>query len=573
MTPKRTNTGFIVLITAIWAAMIVYILQPINSNHAPLSDDLSMIAFSNEWSWEWLNKGLTDYFVVYPEYFSPQSNFIRPVSNIVYWLFQVVFFPSDTPFFANRIQLLVLTYGMLITFCIVNFVLFLKVQNSFFIATLGMISCIFIPTFWTTPSPTYTSFVFDGLAITLCILTLIVIQNKQFFLMTIGLFLALLTKEIAIPVILGFTLAFLIVRNRKAFGGCLIAIIMFLIIRINGFGAHAEGIYVFDTKTQTFNDYLLEKLRNVLSLPFGPVLFEDIFAPGDVKIGYQSASLLIINLGIYTVILTIITRIFFNSLKYTQKIRELRSKTWDDKNVVLLIAALSALISFIFDIIVGSNYRYAFNFLPFLFIALAGANMRSLAKIGLFVIILFGSLIASSPSIVRLHDHFNFENFRYQSVRSLFDKLRTHGDSKSIVILNDFVLGYANPKAVEIITPMSGRLIRGTSLYLNSCKLEEIGDIITHIEHQRDTAYISVRLPKCGRFAFESAPKLPEFASGNIIRRNNQIRYEFEFNSQVSYANIQGWSGRDLKIMVKDADIVYFDFIQNKWMFLSVVQN
>lgn len=534
----------------------------------PLSDDLSMIAFSKAFSTDWFKKGLSDYFIVYPEFYGPQSNFIRPVSNFMYWIFSNLI-PADDPFLPNKIQLIVLTYGTLIGIAFCVYSLSSKISGSWTIAILGFLSCILIPTFWTTPSPTYTSFAFDGLSILFCLGALIAFDRKRILMMTICMTLALLTKEIAAPVMIGFLLVFALRRHSGAILACSTAFAVFVIFRLIGFGLHADGVYVFNGADNSIYEFVMEKLRNISSLPFGPVVLDDIFAKENIALMNRSGILLLINLSLYgALFFAVLThlQIKFRPISSTRQSEHSKSSNHD---IVTQLALSASGIAFLFDSYVGANYRYAFNLLPFLFVATAGLQIGLLRKKIVFVIFLTGSVFASTPFIVRLYTNFDFEIFRYQKVRSLFDVLRAQDNPHSIAILNDFVLGYANPDSLNILIPTERKIFRGTSIYLDSCSLQSMNEIKTNISRVPNEFQVNVTLPSCARFIFESAPNLSKFVSGNRISRNDKIFYEFEYNAESRYADIHGWSGRDLTIVLRDTDIVYFDFEKSEWIYLD----
>lgn len=537
-------------------------------NHAPLSDDLSMIAYSSTMDLNWFRKGLADYFIVYPEFYSAQSNFVRPVSNFVYWMFNNLVVRGD-PFLANILQLGFLTYGTLIACAIAVNTILKRVSRSRTIATLGTLSCLFIPTFWTTPTPSYTSFVFDGLSIVFCLFALMAWSNGRNVTMTFLLTLALLTKEISFPVIVGFTSIFALMRNRHAFGGCVMAIAIWVGLRLYAFGFHSEGVYVFGSGPIGLEDLFLDKLRNALTLPFGPVFFEQIVTSTGVEMFNRSGILLGLNFSIYFIVLFLVTKHIILDKKPNQGSRLFYNRAWSAEEAIKGIATSATVIAFVCDAYVGANYRYAYNLLPFLFIAFGGIRLPFLKKAALFTVLLSGCVVASSASIIHLVAGSEFELFRYQVVRDLFEKIRAHNKSKAIVVINDFVLGYANPHAVEILAQTESKLIRGTSLYLDNCHPSELSGVKTIIESSGPKVRISVTLPECGRFAFESSPKLPEFVASTTINRNEQIQYEFYPAADNNYASVPNWDGRNLTIVINNADILYFDFLDQTWKFIS----
>ena len=537
--------------------------------HAPLSDDLSMIAFSRSWSWDWFTKGLADYFIVYPEYYGPQSNFIRPVSNFAYWVFSAAI-ERDAPFLANQIQLVLLNFGSHAAISAIVAVIIHRLNSSWQMTIFASLACIFIPTFWTTPTPSYSSFVFDELAVLFCLVALLAVSGRRLLIMSSFLGLALLTKEIAFPIVAAFGSVFLLQRQWKAVFGCLVAVAIWTTLRINGFGLHAEGVYVFTSESSSYISFLIEKLRNIFTLPFGPVFFEDIFDRQNNLTFVRSALLLVLNSCIYLIFVYLLVRIrplhiwrHFRHQKKSEKI-ELRGR-------IIAIASTVSVISFMFDAYVGANYRYAFNFLPFLFIAVAGIDgLPKLQRI-LFMIFASGSLVASAPSIVRLQTDFKFESFRYDAIGKLFSALRSHQASSRIVILNDFVLGFANPKAMEILVPFAGEIMRGTSLYLDGCAVEDIRKIETTISRSNSDLTIATNLSTCGQFTFESSPKIGNFVSGTQIARNDVIHYEFIANTINPTSNMPGtqWDRRNLASVIRNSDVLYFDFEQNDWVFIS----
>lgn len=534
--------------------------------HAPLSDDLSMIAFSKVWSFDWINKGLGDYFIVYPEYYGPQSNFIRPVSNLVYWLFSALL-PFDAPFFANRIQLIVLNYGMLIVIAVSLYLIVMRIAQDRIHALLAMLATLLLPPYWMTPTPTYTSFVFDGLAIMLCLFAMFAFDKRRIMTMSMFLTLALLTKEIALPVVGAFAIVFLIKWHRRAFIASLLPILIWGALRFHAFGFDAAGVYVFESGGKALSAFLEEKIRNILTLPFGPVYYETIVTDQGLAFANRSGALLLANIALYAILIYLAVN-WFAKRKKTESDHS-RKQIDPRRRELIRIACVATLFSFLFDGYIGANYRYAFNFLPFLFIVVAASYASRFTKTSVLLVCVLASAIASQPAFARLYHGLPFEALRYEVIRDLFATLRTHKGKKPLIIVNDFVLGYADPKALEILVPTQTPLIRGTSLYLDGCPERDLYKIETTIDQKKNEIVISSKLPDCARFTFESAPKLANFVAGEVINRNEAIEYRFIPASNSAFLDVPGWTGRDLTIITRGSDVLYYDFQKKDWILIK----
>ena len=520
-----------------------------------------MIAFSHSWSWDWLNKGLADYFIVYPEYYGPQSNFIRPVSNFLYWLFPFLI-PADAPFLANKIQLLVLNFGTHAAICACLYALALRIAASRVIAFGIALIGIAMPPFWTTPAPSYSSFVFDELAVLFCLMACLAWQGRRIWLMTLGLTLALLTKEISLPIICGFLALFVVRKQWLNALQPVIALMIWSALRLHGFGLHAEGLYVFETSTLTLTDVLKEKLFNALTLPLGPVFFDTIFTADGVHLLHRDGLILLVNLTLVGVSAALLLPKLSGLAPFLSRWFKVGTHHSDETDVVLLSLFVCAF-SFAFDAYIGANYRYALNLIPFLTLAIAGLTNRSQLRALLVALLIAGGFVASAPSLKRFWNGSDFETYRYKIMRSLFAEIRAHQDSKTLIIANDFVSGYANPDAYEILAPTTTQILRGTSLYLDSCPMSEIKTITTHIVRKADEMSLTATIPDCARFTFESSPKLQSFISGPQIKRNDQISYDFAPDVK--------WTGQHLTMTARNADLIYFDLPTSKWMFVSSV--
>lgn len=554
-TRLSAHFGFIIL-ALLGVGLVIISASTHLTDLAPLSDDLSMIAFSKTLSSDWFTKGLADYFIVFPEYYGPQSNFIRPVSNFVYWVFHSTIH-DNAPFLANRIQVIVMNFGVLAASSALLSIIVFTISQSRILAALALICGLVMPPFWTTPATTYSSFVFDELSVLFCLVAFRAAENRRRFVIALCLTLAIMTKEITLPIIGGFFLYFILRRDFKSAVAPLIALMLWSALRLNAFGLHAEGLYVFEDTPFSLGEWLKEKTLNGLTLPLGPVFFDRIALPSGFEFINRDVTLLVINL----VILLSIISILLAKASRTSIVAWLAGKQVAKSSAEhpALLATMISGLAFLFDAYIGANYRYALNLVPFLFIAIAGLPTHRQFRSLLLVIFGIGSVIASGPSLAKFVSGSEFETTRYRVIRELFETLRQHQNSKTLVVLNDFVSGYANPRALEILVPTPTRLLRGSSLYLDSCTPDEMNSITTHVTKNDEEWRVHASIPDCARFMFESAPRLAAFIKGDYLARNDRIDYRITPD--------QEWTGRHLTVQIRNADILYFDFKTGKWIF------
>lgn len=534
----------------------------------PLSDDLSMIAFSQSWSSEWFSKGLADYFIVYPEYYEPQSNFIRPVSNIAFWFFSWIM-PDHSVIGANRLQLLIVNYGTLAAIATILFSETRLITGSLWLGIVAALFALFIPSFWTTPTPTYTSFVFDELATLLCLCAFIAARHKRSINASLWLTLALLTKEIAFPVAIAFGIYFILNRRIGGLVALIIGGAVWAVLRLNAFGLHSEGVYVFSDTPIDLKTWLISKLQNIFTLPIGPVFFDNLWPISFSSIQAMNFSPILLVLN--CLFLLIFFGMLGKDILRVFRTRRLSASSRAEANTHL--AALTSFFTFLFVAYVGANYRYAFVFLPFFFLYFVGGIQRHKIRGALIALLAVSAVTASAPSILRLNAGNSFEAYRYRIMAALFDKLEHHDRARRLFIFNDSVSGYANPHALEILSVHDSKIERGSSLYLDNCARDEIKNIKTQITTTDQSLRIETVLPECARFAFESSPKIYSFVAGQILKRNDHIFYELDPQNDYSRSNDKSdWLGRRLTAVVSrsaDADVLYFDFMRDDWILIN----
>ena len=194
-------------------------------------DDFAVVAASRQFRpLDWLLKGYSDYFLVYPGSSKPYTNFVRPIGNLTVFLNHVVlqdhlawYFISTAMFAA---VMAILAYSMVPP----SFVSFLTVSMSFSLAP-SILAAFVSPVF-----------AFDVLAAALFLGSISLLQKDR-FIWAIGLALASsFTKEIGLCATLG-TAFYLLVIARTRLRALLFTLPIVAYIAVRAVGVGFGGIY------------------------------------------------------------------------------------------------------------------------------------------------------------------------------------------------------------------------------------------------------------------------------------------------------------------------------------------
>ena len=186
--------------------------------------------------WGWFKEGFSHYFVVYPEWFRPYTNFLRPTSNLITFINHAVF--------GNQYGLYFITYFLFQFIGLYLFVSLLKKHNvAFWPRSFTALLFLFNPAYINTGLISL-PFHFDIVAAVFLLGVLSAIYADRLTIAFILLTLSVFTKETAVfaPLAAALTVALRGHRIYKA-ATMLIPAIIWFSTRILAFGNIFQGTY------------------------------------------------------------------------------------------------------------------------------------------------------------------------------------------------------------------------------------------------------------------------------------------------------------------------------------------
>jgi hypothetical protein len=189
--------------------------------------------------------------------------------------------------------------------------------------------------------------------------------------------------------------------------------------------------------------------------------------------------------------------------------------------------------------------------------------------IGSFSVV--GLLSISKPTTTK-----NMYAMQYDASRALVNKLRAIGtQDRRVVVVNDFVGGFSKQNNIAKFAGMPGELIRGSSIRLDECRMEDVRSISTKLENiSLNDKILKIDIPTCAKFEFEGAnPKLVlSNLEGSYLKRNNYTSYlvpELRLGrTKVAGIEYVEDFGRTMTVRIRDSAVIYFDFSVSEWVYL-----
>lgn len=231
---------------------------------------------------------------------------------------------------------------------------------------------------------------------------------------------------------------------------------------------------------------------------------------------------------------------------------------------------------FFMAIVGGGETRFAYVFLVSLLAVLSSAFPQINVRKYIMIILIVAFSVVVLLSISNLTDTRLLYAMHYRASRALVDKLRTTGNqNQRIVVVNDFVGQFSKQKNIAKFAGMSGELIRGSSIVLDECRMEDIRNISTKLEEiSSNEKILKIDIPPCAKFEFDGAnPKLIRAnLEGWLLKRNNYISYlmpEISWDRlKVSELEYVEDFGKTMTVQIRDSAVIYFDFGANEWVYL-----
>lgn len=189
-------------------------------------DDYAVISASRQFRpLDWLLKGYSDYFLVYPNSSTPYTNFVRPIGNLTVFLNHIVFQDHLAWYFISTAISAAVAAALVYSMVPRSLISFLVVSMSFSLAPSVLAAFV---------SPV---FAFDVLAAALFLGSISLLQNDRVFWALILALMSSFTKEIGLCATLG-TVFYLLVTARARLRALLFTfpVVAYMAVRAMGVG-------------------------------------------------------------------------------------------------------------------------------------------------------------------------------------------------------------------------------------------------------------------------------------------------------------------------------------------------
>lgn len=570
--PARRETIFQSLIVFfIFLSIDVIVFRDWLQMLYPLGDEFSLIVESRQVTSQWLFDGYSHYFTVYPEFFEPFTNFIRPVANGVYWLFS----PWTAAHY--RLQLILVNYGVHAAIAATCYFLGVTLENSkkysFGLALVAFLA----PAFWASEMPIFPSFALDGLAALFCLVGTYLLVTRFHWVGLIFFILAVFTKETALPIVAAVFVYSLLVRRVYLGVSALLILSLWAGVRFIAFGKFIGGTYSLNGIGGFLG--LASRFYAFFLMPVGYTTAADIKAFVFERVFSGSLLFCVINSIFWILFLLLVKRLcppgfstsnFIMKLRIVEKISP-RMHFW----VLSLLGVVGSAVFFI-TIVGGGEARFTYVFLVCLLGVLSSA-FPQIRERGYILFLLVGAFsVVGLLSISKLTETKNMYAMYYDASRALVNKLRAIGtQDRRVVVVNDPIGGFSKQNNIAKFAGMPGELIRGSSIRLDECRMEDVRSISTTLENiSLNDKILKIDIPTCAKFEFEGAnPKLVlANLEGSHLKRNNYTSYlvpEIRLGrTKVAGIEYVEDFGKTMTIRIKDSAVLYFDFGTKEWVYL-----
>ena len=195
------------LVVCIVLATYFITLYPIRyANYVPVGDEPAFLAGSIKADpYQWFTSGYSRYFVVYPEWFKPYTDFIRPMTNAYVWSLHTIF-SDNFAYYLYTYYLAVLIATLLLFRCLND--IGAKGALVSFAAVIWPLSPAVV-----SAGLSIIPFMFDVVAALIVLLAFRAVIYERYFLAALTLTLAVATKETAVFAPLAASLTILLTRR------------------------------------------------------------------------------------------------------------------------------------------------------------------------------------------------------------------------------------------------------------------------------------------------------------------------------------------------------------------------
>ncbi|MHB1793876.1 MAG: hypothetical protein ACYCPO_02820 [Acidobacteriaceae bacterium] len=254
-----------------FALLVLYWAKYIRPAYFPLGDEFALIVHSAKQFYpsasSWFLEGYKNYFIVYPEWTVPYTDFLRPVANISYYLNSLIFGSH----WSDYLLLNYAAQSMIVAISVLIAVQRLKLPLKY--SMLVGVMCFISPAFGT-QELYFPSFAFDLIAAVLVLAGVNWLMQDRLAAAWVCFCIAIFTKETALfaPFIAFLVVFFQSARSNTQFVRWLkstlflLPVIAWLWLRHMAFSS-AGGVYIFDDFK--VSKQLMLGLHGILSWPMG----------------------------------------------------------------------------------------------------------------------------------------------------------------------------------------------------------------------------------------------------------------------------------------------------------------
>ena len=553
------------------------------SNYYISDDELALVANSTNHTGQidvasWFSQGFSRYFITYPEWTSPYTNFLRPVVNVTFFFQHLLF--RDAWRYYLLFNYLVSSAGVLFVYL---FARKLLKQNAIISS---ITSAVFFVASFTYVSYIYPATPFDMLAGVLVMAAFLCVMREKILLSALLLTLALLTKETVIfaSAAAAITLFILYLRKgaigRKQILNCLavfvLPVVIFLCLRFLFFSGFA-GAYIIDMPVsfkarviklvrafESWPTFLVgeKNLAALQSIYYKNINFKNLFLASLVAINYLGVAVAVFGF------VTVVRKLLAARKRNLPKVQLL--------NIYHIFLVWMVGISLVL-VVFALTKRFAYTFfafsIPLCIYFLKDFRSHKFFNVALvlfLVVTTVNGALAITPALAG-QNRVSFANSK-KNARQLITILAESDKNRQVILVND-ITGYFGAtwlRSVACRCSNSGQIYVVNSVLGNFSSMSnaEINIVETSLGLE-----IAITLPESGRLYFPGADMnkmiaLSESQSallGSIPRGSALYLFEDSTirHSKLADKNVIDF-GRNLtahlSLARKDPLIIFYDF-------------
>jgi hypothetical protein len=482
-------------------------------HYLPYGDDPAVFAASAGNPVLWFTSGFSHYFIVYPGWTMPFTDFLRPGANLILRGEQIAFHQHYSLYFAT---LYVAQFLLCVTVVLIAFRFGVTRGWLILIGALTAISPAFLGL--DLLSAVYPFDIWCGL---FTIVAFYLILERRYFSALILLLCAVFTKEAALysPVAACFTV-YVQTRKKLVSAAMLLPLLAWIAVRKVLFIGSVGGVYMLQSHHRFL--FLVNMVKGLAQWPSGildPLSIKHFIADRSIASHFPDLIILLFNVILWGLLLAA-------GVYALSEVRAAaKNSTAPTPSLLALLVWLCGALSF--GVLVGADPRFGGSIYPFELIVCAVIAHRAtsartkqaaVVAVSLLLLAFLAYPIRTEPTM-RLNEKQNSASF--QKFRTAVMEYRTQ--VKVIYVLNAPGF-YSSPTSIAKLPGSSSDLVILNNL--DGCA-DGIGKTTVR-QNQREPIHIDATLPSCAHFVFDSVP--PSVLAAAIhqpLRRGTFAEYQF----------------------------------------------